>query len=187
MRFRPFLYLLLFALVILTAAGRADTIYTYTGNPLNQDISQGNGYCHGCSIGIVLDFANPLAPNLALQTVTPVSYTFSAGGTTVTNATPFWNLISSQISTDSLGNIVMWDLTVFRAQESLGISSRNFPGVITDLDESGSTLKMSSFNQNNPGSWTASSSSPVPEPSSMLLLGVGLIGGIGAMRRKVTK
>jgi hypothetical protein len=161
------------ALALLAVVGKADTVYTYTGNPFNQFF--GATCPPECNISGSFTVSTPLAPNLtSLFIFTPNSFSFTDGIVTITQA----NATASafEVITDSLGNITGWNNEYFSGN-FLMFSSTNPPGCVgcSITDQSGvqPNVRFAAIN-NSAGTWSFVTT-PVPEPSSVLLLGTGLL------------
>lgn len=177
---------------LLTAPALADTVYTYTGNPFTQVVAP---ITTSDFVTASFTVASPLAPNsefsneiLGALPFNPISWDVSTAGYTISNATP-GVIVGLNFWTDSQGNIVDW---IF------GAEAESVPGQIeTDRAEISSfdfvgdhygTVNPS-FNSNNPGVWTISTSTPpaVPEPQSLLLVATGLLGVLSTVRRNLQR
>jgi len=86
---------------------RADVIYTYTGNAFNEFPVAGVGCPPVCNVSGSFTVAKPLAANLNLATITPLSFSISSGGVTLVDGVPT-PASALEISTDSSGKIVNW-------------------------------------------------------------------------------
>jgi hypothetical protein len=181
---------LLFGTLAITLApsARADSIYEYTGNEMNQN-GGGTGTCPTpCVLSVMVDFSVPL----------PQDYSNPAGDTqfspnfyTITDGTRILNNTDSTFqlylgSTNSSGAPTTWSLRVFDAADGIIFGSDNeakltiFPGVPT-VDVTDGSFSYSALNINDPGTWVVESN--VPEPS-LLPLGIGLLG-LGTVSRMV--
>ena len=169
----------------------ADTVYTYTGNPFNLGNGPGTTpvlpFTTSDSVSGWFTVATPLGDSVALAPVNAIAYSFTNGVDTITTgeATSFFDF---EIGTDATGAINVWDV-------DLGNSVGNYVG--TDFGpESGGDLELAihpetnfdgvAENLNDPGTWTSNAPiSTTPEPSSIALLGTGLLGAVGAFRCKL--
>ena len=199
------LLLFLFAAMILSAPAKADTVYTYTGNPYT--FCAGTYSCNGTTPALSVTFDTTLTgsalDNLTLDstgniTADITSFTITDGsGVTITLAdAPATYLFD--IGTDGNGAIQSWAMDVFLS------NSIPFTDAFTSYDpfagddgndQSGygrtaptGTIQAGGGDGDSyraPGIWS-SSVDPVatPEPSNLLLLSSGLIG-LGFMKRKV--
>jgi hypothetical protein len=175
---------------LLAAPSLADTVYTYTGNSFTQAVAP---ITTSDFVTASFTVASPLAPNsefsnqlLGALPFDPISWDISTAGYTISNTTP--GVIDGlSVWTDSQGNIVDW---IF------GAEAESVPGQIeTDRDGLSSFVGdhygtvNPSFNSNDPGVWTISTStSPtVPEPQSLLLVTTGLLGLLLTVRRKLQR
>ena len=177
-------------------------IYTYTGTPYTSCIASYT--CNGTtpSLTVTLDLGSALAGGLTSADISGSinAFSFSDGidvSLTNTNATAS----EFYVNTDASGNIIGWDLIAAencysgfdcfesgfggKLAETSG-GSGNFP-----LDETfnnipgptGPIILGGGENFSAPGQW--STSTPTPEPSTLLLFGSGLPGLLAwAKRRK---
>lgn len=160
----------------------ADTTYTYTGNPFNLDVTSSTAPFIQGSFTV----ASPLAPGEDTP-FDPLSFSFSVGTFTLDSDTPNITVpFFDDVSTDSAGNIVNWLI-------SLGVDDGSSPEpniftinegcCVTDSADDGSTFF--GENSNDPSTWTESTSA-VPEPSTLTLLGSGAIALATSLRRRIT-
>src|ERR1700693_5567524 len=177
----------------------ADTMYTYAGNPFKSFFSQTNGLPAGVSaINGSFTLSNPLGANFS-GIVTPLSFSFSDGASPLTQVTAIHSSFS--VTTGPTGAITQWNIGVTGGGASvtypdvtLGTSSNLFSGIRISIDSTrynltvlGVTINGGKAFNTTPGTWSSSTViTPTPEPSSLIMLGSGLLGGLGVARRKLS-
>lgn len=176
------------ALLALAPTSHADTVYTYTG----QDFATVGSFNPGQpSPFSTSDFdsgsfttATPLAANLKDVTVAPSAFSFhDADGNVAINEGNAEANKKFLISTDGSGNVVDWSILVLisSGQSSLElIGGPEYSGFDGDV-----TSDLAGFGENNvSGAFTTGSSAATPEPASIALLGTGLLGVTGVLRKR---
>ena len=165
----------LIALVFVVGTAFGDAVYTYTGGPFDT-ISGDPGYLAsppfklGDSIDLIVDFAEPLAPDLVNQTVIPVSWSFKLG-TSDFVPVDFGILESSKFSTDSSGKIDDWFFSFFDSPRGFSTSGtagdEAFQLAAHDFAGTTSTEMI--------GTWTTPAAVPEPSTVNLLILGAALV------------
>jgi len=175
----------------LAASARANAIYTYTGNPFTSC----SGPCSGALSGSLT-----LAQALAANATTSVQFPAVPGYATVvgwnfTDGSFVWMPSNSPggflatFVTNSSGQIVQWTLnggTAIVGSNTFQWRSSNVGCAIhltTCVDSS--TVNSTIFAKSTvPGLWTmTTTTTTVPEPSSGLLLGLGIVA-LATIRRR---
>lgn len=171
----------------------ASVIYTYTGNNYTDIFGSVSTYDTTMNIQGSLELNSLLASNLINSIVTPLSFNFTDGVNTFTDANSGTAFFS--FTTDSLSNITSWaidldipypsptvvgDLKPFLSSYS-GFDSVQTLTCVTVTDGVCALGTSFSWAQNmiTPGVWTV-----VPVPAAVWLFGSGLIGLVGVARRK---
>lgn len=186
----------------------ATTIYEYNGNPYTQFLDQtppDGSYNNTMSLSGYFTTENPIAPNSPWSTITSdvISYSFSDGRNTLTDENSIDGHFSVFLSTDSLGNIFEWSISVrefpvpyevggwifaMDSQRRVGDTQQDAASTRLLYESHGNVSYITRSDTGwsyNPGVWSFSTD-PIPEPGTMLLFGSGLIGLVG-FRRKFKK
>ena len=177
-----------FVILLFSSSAWALAVYTYRGNLFET----ANGpYTTNDRVTATLTLRDPLPPNTPLTVVT------NFPGYTLAMRDGVQALFDDSgpggalLQTDALARIQRWDVGtgLITPQGFDGIDTRNRNNNLMldrgfmGLGGSGTTTR--GDNQDNPGTWTCFPcfpSSPIPEPSTMSLLGAGLAAGLAAWR-----
>lgn len=200
-------------LLLLSPFGANAIILDYTGNSFTLVQTSGptapsDPYTTSDSVSGWIELAAVLDPNLSGNAVSPLSFSFSDGVNTFTESSPLTGS-SFQFWTDAGGQLSGWDLnmSIFAFTAGGGTSNviavRNFVSLIFGpiVQDNGadilcgpaSTSLGCSFGgdpfytqdgrvTDDPGVWAYRVTS-VPEPGTLLLMGLGL-AGIGFSRKR---
>ncbi|MGV3516315.1 PEP-CTERM sorting domain-containing protein [Luteitalea sp.] len=196
-------------MTLMASQASASAIYTYTGNTFGFVSLQGptapaDPYTTGDRVSLVMELPGVLPGNLDMVLVNPSTFSLTDGVNVVTQANATFSQFT--LSTDGGGNIVAWEMQAEQRAVVVGggsirqIITNNSAAQVADrgfdiLCGPGSNglaclLEDEPYYDNrgiiadDPGTWTFEvTSSPVPEPTSMVLLGTGLIGLVARRRR----
>jgi len=178
----------------LAAPAKADSVDTYTGNPYTTIAVPSSGYTTANSITATLTFQNPLPADASLAygyggigtpTATdPLEAFVISDGAVTFNLSDGYNIF---LVTGSGGQIVSWFVGGCGApcsSSDINIDTEfGLPSPVATLGFDGSTQGSSgtvlAYNTDDPGKWRS-----VPEPSSLLMLGAGILGLAGLSVKK---
>ncbi len=182
-------------LISTTTPTVASVVYSYSGNNFNV-FSTPTSYDNTMSVTGTVELAAALGNNLVNQSVTPLSFSFSDGVGTLTDANAVLPLFL--FSTDAAGAITSWQVgladmsplpTGFGASthqifSTASASSGIDRGRVVTCNAMPCAIESDyifDFGQvlNNAGTWSV-----VPVPTAAWLFGSGLLGLIGMSRRK---
>ena len=165
-------------LLFLTTGARADTVYTYTGTHLFVS-SPPNAYTPMDKVTGTFVLSSPLPANLpefTNESALLVSWSLADGVNMFTGTGP--TLATFEFATGPGGEIQFWCIDEITSDASARISTES------DFKASGDQAfaddgESFAYNSDLPGVWSSTTTSGVPEPSSLVLLGVGVLALAG--------
>jgi hypothetical protein len=176
------------SLVMPVSVSATEYTYTYTGNSFSYagNSSPLMAYSEANRIAFSFTAEEVLAP---LTTVSPTTWSFS-DGTQTFNSEEGYNLngfaiTSANPSAENLFSDWMFHLDASSSCESCVVALNTSNSGAQVYDWAQNQLFNYGGNWTNPGTWSLSVSE-LPEPTSTLLLGFGLLG-LAASRRKSAK
>jgi hypothetical protein len=176
---------LILLLLVFQRSAAADTLYTYTGNDFTSfDAPAGYPTNLSTSEHVFVSFTitGPPLVCLTLCSISPNDLSLSVEGPGVAIFSADIQL--AMVQTDSSGAIVAWEFGgCIDLCEDRHISTANVPGGIGDGAIYGNAI-VSNFN--DPGVWTMTTISPVPEPTTFATFASGLALLAGVIRRRGT-
>ncbi len=164
-----------------TVLAKADTVYNYTGNAM----ACSGGPCPASPVTLTgsVTFANPLNPNLFFSTLpnaAPNSYDFVVTGGSFTSQ-HFTSGGTFAFVTNGSGVITGWQIS-FAGFLETAFSQQFGGGGDSYANSTGAAF---TYANSNPGTWTVGPpTAPVPEPSSLLMIGTGALGVIGTLKKR---
>jgi len=164
--------LALLATALVAPLTRADTVYTYTGNPFENFGPSLSGTIAACPpicfISGFMVLASPI-DFTDFRSVQVLSFSFTDQNTVLTSSNAD---IFIGVAGDGFGNIAQWNLDIGEGTGPVQLETINFMGGSTD--SSGAPSQGLAFVAGKPGVWT-SSTVATPEPSVLTLQVLGLI------------
>lgn len=163
----------------------ADSVYTYNGNDFAT--YYGSTCPKECNLSGDFTVASPLGDDFS-GAVTPDTFDFTDGQNTFTNANS--NDDGFYIQTDAEGNIDEWGIALYNyvsnqwyvsCDNSASTACETY-GVDAKTQDYEYNETYFAYNVNDPGTWSTGSSG-TPEPGTLSLFGIGLIGWAAFRRR----
>ena len=165
------------ALALFAGTGSADTIWTYEGNSINNysqnPFAQPSANPCNCDLDATVTIAS--------DGFTVLNWSFTDGIHTLTDLN---STLGGMLGLAEPNPLLAWDFLV--SGNGIFIITRNSGSVTDALDAVSASNNVFLSVGSNAGTWTESAVA-TPEPGTLALLGIGLVGLLSRKRKKPAK